>query len=107
MATSAYTINKGVQKPIEFKGLKAQYILYAGIILAGELVLFATLYLCGLNSYGCLLIVAGTGGLGITKVYRLSRRYGEFGYLKRRAARRLPRVIRSHSRKIFIGLKKV
>jgi hypothetical protein len=28
---SVYKINKGINKPIEFKGLKAQYIGYLGI----------------------------------------------------------------------------
>ena len=30
MANSVYKINKGINKPIEFKGLKAQYIWYLG-----------------------------------------------------------------------------
>lgn len=30
MSNSVYQINKGINKPIEFKGLKAQYIWYLG-----------------------------------------------------------------------------
>ena len=79
MATSAYTIHKGVQRPIEFRGLRGQYIVYAGALLAGDIVLFAVLYLSGVNSYACLGIVGGLGGLGIRQIYRLSHRYGTFG----------------------------
>ena len=79
MATSAYIIHKGVQRPIEFRGLRGQYIVYAGALLAGDIVLFAVLYLTGINSYVCLMVVGGLGSLGIRQIYRLSHRYGELG----------------------------
>jgi hypothetical protein len=41
MATSVYQINKGINKPIEFKGLKAQYIWYLCGGLVALLILFA------------------------------------------------------------------
>jgi len=41
MTNSIYQINKGINKPIEFKGLKAQYIWYLGGGLVALLVLFA------------------------------------------------------------------
>src|SRR4051812_23212639 len=46
-----YQINRGVNKPIEFKGLKAQYIGYLGGGLVVLLILFAILYLIGLSVY--------------------------------------------------------
>lgn len=104
MATSAYKINKGVNRPIEFKGLKGQYIVYAGVLLVADLIFFAVLYLCGLNSYICLIIVGSIGFLGIGKTYRLSRQYGQYGYLKKTARKRLPKAIRSFSRKTFTDL---
>ena len=45
MSTSVYTVNKGINRPIEFKGLKAQYIWYLGGGLLALLILFAILYL--------------------------------------------------------------
>ena len=57
MSTSVYKINKGINKPIEFKGLKAQYIWYLGGGLLILLILFAILYICGLNSFVCLGII--------------------------------------------------
>jgi membrane protein DedA with SNARE-associated domain len=106
MTTSVYPINKGVNRPIEFHGLKGQYILYAGGILAGDLIFFCILYISGLNSWICLLIVACGGAFGIWTVFRLSRRYGEFGLLKKRALKSIPRAIRSRTRKVFTQLKK-
>lgn len=49
MNTSVYTINKGINKPVEFKGLKAQYIWYLGGGLIMLLILFAILYICGVT----------------------------------------------------------
>ena len=47
MNNSVYNINKGINKSIEFKGLKAQYIWYMGCGLVALLILFAILYICG------------------------------------------------------------
>ena len=43
-----YPINKGIGRPVEFKGLKAQYLLFifAGGLLAA-FVLFVILYMAG------------------------------------------------------------
>ena len=47
MSNSVYQINKGINKSIEFKGLKAQYIWYfAGGVIA-LLILFAIMYIIG------------------------------------------------------------
>ncbi|MES1220838.1 MAG: DUF4133 domain-containing protein [Bacteroidota bacterium] len=102
--SSVYQINKGINKPIEFKGLKAQYIWYLGGGLLALLVLFAVLYIAGLNSFVCVgIIVAGATAL-FMKVYALSRKYGQYGMMKAVARRSLPRIIKSHSRKVFLGL---
>ncbi len=63
MKTSVYKINKGINKPIEFKGLKEQYIWYLGGGLICLLILFAIPYICGLNTFVCLalILVLGTG----------------------------------------------
>ncbi|SRR5258708_9491556 len=104
MATSAYPINRGINKPISFRGLKAQYILYAGALLAGDMVLFSVLYICGLNSWIGVVITGCAGGGGTWKIYKLSQQYGEFGLLKKRAGKRIPPVIRSRSRTTFTQL---
>jgi Domain of unknown function (DUF4133) len=75
MATSIYPINKGINRPIEFKGLKAQYIWYLGAGLLALLIFFAVLYICQVNTFLCLgiIILAGTGLF--MHVYQLSRKY--------------------------------
>lgn len=105
MATSVYTINKGINKPIEFKGLKAQYIWYLGGGLLGLLILFAVLYICGVNTFACLAIIAITGTALFIHVYKLSHKYGEHGMMKAVAKRSIPRVVKNYSRKTFMRLK--
>ena len=104
MANSIYSINKGANKSIEFRGLKAQYIWYLAGGLIGLLILFAILYVVGVNTYICLIIILGAGGFLFTWVYRLSNTYGEYGMMKKAAKRMLPKVIRNNSRKMFIQL---
>jgi len=104
MSTSVYQINKGINKPIEFRGLKAQYIWYLGAGLLALLILFAILYICGLNTFICLgiIIISGTGLF--FHIYKLSHKYGEHGMMKSLAKRSIPQVIKNYSRRPFTGL---
>ncbi len=104
MSTSVYTVNKGINRPIEFKGLKAQYIWYLGGGLLALLILFAILYICGVNTFICLLIIVIAGTGLFMHVYKLSRQYGEYGMMKTLARRSVPSVIKIHSRKTFTQL---
>lgn len=105
MATSVYTINKGINKPIEFRGLKAQYIGYLGIGLLFLLILFAILYIAGVNMFICLgLAIALTTALFMT-VYRFSNKYGEHGLLKLNASRKVPESVIPRTRNVFLNLK--
>ena len=104
MTTSVYTINKGINKPIEFKGLKAQYIWYLGAGLLALLILFAILYICGINTFVCLGIILISGTALFMYVYRLSRKYGEHGMMKTLARKSIPTEIKSYSRKVFENL---
>lgn len=101
MANSVYTINKGINKPIEFKGLKAQYIWYLGGGLLVLLILFAILYICGLNPFICLAIILVLGTCLFMHIYHLSHHYGEYGLMKKVAKRSIPKRIRTNSRSIF------
>jgi hypothetical protein len=103
MRTMAYTINKGVNRPVEFRGLKGQYIWWLGGGIVGLLALFAGMYIAGVNPFGCIAMVGLAGTVLFIRVYRLSRVYGEYGWMKKMAARRIPARIRSGSRKIFFG----
>ena len=103
--STVYNINKGVNRSIEFKGFKAQYIIYLAAGMVSLLLLFAILYICGFNIYLCLAIIVPGGIALVVAVQRLSKKYGEHGLLKKIAQKRLPSSIRCHSRKIFLQLK--
>lgn len=97
----SYQINKGINRPIEFKGLKAQYIGYLGGGLVALLILFAVLYLIGMAIYLCILIIAALGSGLFYKVFELSHRYGEHGLMKRNAKRYLPDYLKFKTRRLF------
>src|SRR4051812_24966513 len=104
MSVSVYQINKGINKPVEFKGLKAQYIWYLGGGLLFLLILFAILYICGVSTFVCLGIILISGCWLFIYVYKLSNKFGEFGMMKSLAKRSIPGIIRNHSRITFRSL---
>ncbi len=102
MANSIYSINKGVNKSIEFRGLKAQYIWWLAGGLIGLLILFAILYITGVNTYACLVVILISGAVLFRWVYKLSNTYGQYGMMKKAARRSIPRIIKCNSRKQFL-----
>lgn len=98
---SVYNINKGINKPIEFKGLKAQYIWYLGGGLVALLILFAIIYIAGVNVFVCLAVILILGCGLFMYVYKLSRTYGEHGLMKKMARKAVPTCIKNHSRRIL------
>lgn len=89
-----------------FKGLKAQYIGYLGGGLLCLLILYAVLYISGVNNYICLLVTGGLGTGLIMTIFRLSHKYGQHGLLKKSARRSIPTYLKFRTRKSFINLKK-
>jgi hypothetical protein len=106
MSSSVYQINKGINKPIEFRGLKAQYIWYLGGGLLALLILFAILYICGVNTFICLAVIVSLGVALFMYVYKLSHAYGEYGMMKKIARKGVPKLLKANSRKIFIEMKR-
>ena len=101
-----YHINKGINKPIEFKGLKAQYIGYLAVGLVLLLIGFAIMYIVGVPVIACILIICILGSGLFYQVFKLSHKYGEFGLMKKTAKRYLPDHLKFTTRKIFFQLKK-
>ena len=101
-----YTINKGINKPVEFKGLKAQYIWYLGAGLIALLIFFAILYISGVNPFLCVGITILLATAMFMHVYRLSRTYGPHGMVKKVAGRSIPKAVEINSRLVFISLRK-
>lgn len=88
-----YSINKGFDKPIVFRGLQGQYIWYLAAGLAALLFLFVLLYLAGLPGKICLPLVALLGTFLFQQVYRLNRLYGVHGWMKNQAKCLTPKRI--------------
>jgi hypothetical protein len=104
MAENDYDINKGVNKPIEFHGLKAQYIWYMAGGLAALLIAFAAMYLAGVPAFVSLPAVLLTGGGLFAGIYRYNHKFGEHGLMKALAYQQVPSAIICRTRKIFIQL---
>lgn len=84
---SVYAINKGVAKPIVFKGLKGQWIswLCGGLLIL--LLLFALCYIAGAALVVCVVFVVLAGAVLFYVVYQFNKKYGEYGLMKEMAAR--------------------
>ena len=102
MANSVYQVNKGINRSIEFRGLKAQYIWYLGGGVVGLLIVFAIMYIIGLPTLVCIGVILGSGTLLVMKIYRMSHQYGEHGLMKTLARKQVPKAIRSNSRRAFL-----
>ncbi len=104
--SSVYQINKGINKPIEFRGLHGQYIgwLAAGLVLL--LLGFIALYLAGVALLIIVPAVFALGGGLFFVVFRLSKRFGVHGLGKFMARRGLPDYVQFRSRRVFTQLTK-
>lgn len=105
---SEFSINRGIGKSVEFKGLKAQYLfIFIGGLLA-VFVLFIIMYLVGINQWVCI----GFGGIAATvlvwQTFALNAKYGEHGLMKAQARSSHPRYIINRRRipKLFKRRKK-
>ena len=95
-----YEINKGAGNPLEFKGLKSQYLfIFAGGLVAVLLVV-VILYIAGVNQWICIPFGLLSGSLLVWLTFRLNARYGEHGLMKLLAERRHPRYL-IHRRRLF------
>lgn len=98
-----YTINKGIGKSVEFKGLVAQYLfIFAGGLLA-VFVIFVVMYMAGIDQWVCIGfgVIAASALVWLT--FNLNAKYGEHGLMKMLAKRQHPRFLinRKNSRHLF------
>lgn len=105
MSNRTYTMNKGINKPLTFRGLKAQYIAWLGAVLVGDLLLFAIMRVIGVNSWVCIMSSCGIGAILLTGIARASKKHGVHGLMKKMAAKKIPKKMRSFSRKRFISFR--
>jgi hypothetical protein len=100
---SVYKINKGINRPIEFRGLKAQYIWFLGGGLVGLMIIFAIMYIIGISPYLCVGLILIAGAVLFMHVYRLSNTYGEHGMMKKMAKKGIPKTVKCTTRTVFIS----
>lgn len=101
MNNSIYHINKGINKSIEFYGLRAQYIWYFGGLVILLMVVFAALYISGAGTLICFAVTGSSGAYISTRLFAMSHRYGEHGLMKAMAKKQVPKVLKSYTRKSF------
>ncbi|WP_426491349.1 DUF4133 domain-containing protein [Hymenobacter sp. 102] len=96
-----YDLNRGINKPVEFKGLVGSniYFLVAGTGLV--FALFVTCYLAGVPLVPTVLLTFLAGGGMWAGVFALNRRFGEHGLMKAAARRAAPRYITNRHSRLF------
>lgn len=101
-----YPLNKGINKPIELKGLVgSRYIFMLVAGLGGVFLGFIVLRIVGANTYLSVALALGGGFAWVTQVFALSAKYGEHGAMKLRAKSRQPQRIVSRNARLFKDLK--
>lgn len=88
-----YEINKGIGKPVEFKGLKAQYLLIFVLGLLGLFILFIVLYMIGINETFCIVLLVVAATTLVVQTFRLNKKYGQHGLMKLWANKHHPRFL--------------
>ncbi len=88
-----YSINKGIGQPAEFKGLKSQYLfIFAGGLLA-VFIVFAIMYIMGINQWICIGFALISSFLLVYITFWMNKKYGTHGLMKLSARLNHPRYI--------------
>jgi hypothetical protein len=88
-----FPINKGIGKPAEFQGLKAQYLfIFAGGLL-GLFIVFVVMYMAGVNQWVCIIFGVTAALTLVYGTFYLNAKYGEHGLMKAQARRNHPRYV--------------
>ena len=71
----------------------------------GLIIVLAVMYIIGLPTYLCIGIILAAGTFLVMRIYGMSNKYGEHGLMKALARKQVPKLIKSRSRKVFMGTK--
>ena len=97
-----YQVNRGIGKPVEFKGLKSQYLfIFCGGLLA-VFVVFIVLFMAGVNQWLCIGFIVSASLLLVWQTFRLNAKYGTHGLMKARfiiSRKAIPRLFTYKKRK--------
>ena len=88
-----FNVNKGIGRPAEFKGLKAQYLfIFVGGLLA-VFVITVVIYMIGLPQMICVGFGAVSGSVLVWATFHLNGKYGQYGLMKVQATKNHPQYI--------------
>lgn len=88
-----YSINKGIGKPAEFRGLKSQYLfIFAGGLLS-VFIVFVIMYMIGIDQMICIGFGGTAAGILVWGTFYLNDKYGEHGLMKVQATGNHPQYI--------------
>ena len=88
---TTFEIHKGVDAPVEFKGLRSQYLF-------GAFLIVVVLYMCGVGQFLCLGVGGALAAGVVMLTYRLNEKYGTYGLMKALAVKLHPRRITNRRR---------
>lgn len=88
-----YSINKGIGRGAEFRGLKSQYLfIFAGGLLL-QFILFIVMYLTGIGQLFCITFNIAAASFLVWATFFMNKKYGEHGLMKLLAKGKHPRYI--------------
>ncbi|NDW18765.1 DUF4133 domain-containing protein [Dysgonomonas sp. 216] len=88
-----YSINKGIGRPAEFKGLKSQYLfIFAGGLLS-VFIIFVIMYMIGIDQMACIGFGVVSAVTLVRATFHLNEKYGEHGLMKLQASKNHPDFI--------------
>ncbi|MCL2738351.1 MAG: DUF4133 domain-containing protein [Bacteroidales bacterium] len=88
-----YPVNRGIGRPAEFQGLKAQYLfIFAGGLL-GVFIVFVVMYMAGVHQWVCIAFGVSAALILVYGTFHLNKKYGEHGLMKAQARRNHPRYV--------------
>ena len=88
-----FSINRGIGRPAEFKGLKSQYLfIFAGGLL-GLFIVFVVVYMIGLNQWICIIFGVVAAVILVYGTFYINEKYGEHGLMKAQARCNHPRYV--------------
>lgn len=93
-----YSVNKGIGRTVEYKGLKAQYLfIFAGGLIA-DFIMFVILYMCGVRQGVCIVFGVVSASVLVWYTFHLNGKYGRYGLMKLTSVKYRPRYIINRQR---------
>lgn len=90
---AGYSINKGIGRTVEYKGLKAQYLfIFAGGLIA-DFIVFVIMYMVGVAQWFCIGFGGVCAAVLVWLTFHLNTKYGQYGLMKLTAVKYRPRYI--------------